>query len=105
MLKKNTKLSIIDKIHIKCDVIDGSIQNGLRQPLLFSFVLDKKQGYKVFSENKTLQKKTNKSVWNTITFYLEDDNNEEDSFEINLKRIVFVLVVDTYLLQKTFMGV
>ena len=31
-------LNTIDKIHLKCDCIDGSIQDGLRQPILFSFV-------------------------------------------------------------------
>ena len=52
--EKFTKSSTIDKIHLKCDVIDGSVQSGLRQPLLFSFVLDKKPGYKVFSEPETI---------------------------------------------------
>ena len=42
------KLSSIKKIHLKCDVIDGSIQNGLRQPILYSFVSDKPSGYNVF---------------------------------------------------------
>ena len=28
----------------KCDVIDGSIVNGLRQPILYSFKLDRKPG-------------------------------------------------------------
>ena len=37
-------LKTIDKIHLKCDCIDGSIQDGLRQPILFSFVLDKPSG-------------------------------------------------------------
>ena len=31
----------INKIHLKCNVIDGSIQDGVRQPFLFSFVMDK----------------------------------------------------------------
>ena len=35
---------------MKCDVIDGSIVDCLRQPFLFTFSLDKPQGYKVFSE-------------------------------------------------------
>ena len=70
-------LNTIDKIHLKCDCIDGSIQNGLGQPILFSFVLDKPSGYKVFSEPETIHyKEINKSVLNTKTFYLEDDNNE-----------------------------
>ena len=33
-------LSTIDKIHLNCDVIDGSFQDGVRPPILFSFVLD-----------------------------------------------------------------
>ena len=71
----------IEKIHLKCDCFDGSIQDGIRQPILFSFVLDKPSGYKVFCEPETIHyKKINKSVLNTITFYLEDDNNEEVDF-------------------------
>ena len=74
-------LNTIDKIYLKCDCIDGSIQDGLRQPILFSFVLDKASGYKIFCQPETIHyKKVNKSVLNTITFYLEDDNNEEVSF-------------------------
>ena len=74
-------LNTTDKIHLKCDCIDGSIQDGVRQPILYSFVLDKQAGYKVFSEPETIHyKKINKSVLKTITFYLEDDNNEEVDF-------------------------
>ena len=70
-----------NKIYLKCDVLDSSIVNGLRQPILFSFVLDKKPGYKVFSVPETIDyKKLNKSVLNIITIYLEDDNNEEVNF-------------------------
>ena len=66
---------------MKCDVIDGSVVNGYRQPILYSFVVDKLPVYKVFSEPETIHyKKINKSVLNTITFYLENDNNEEVNF-------------------------
>ena len=83
-------LSNTNKIHLKCDVIDGSVVNGLRQSILYSFVLDKKPGYKVFSEPETIHyKKINKSVLNTITFYLEDDNNEEVDF--NGETLTFTL--------------
>ena len=79
--QKNVDLGSANKIHLRCDVIDGSVLNGVRQPILYSFVLDKIPGYKVFSEPETIQyKKTNMSVLNTITFYLEDDNNEEVDF-------------------------
>ena len=49
-------------MHLKCDVIDGSIQNGLRQPILFSFVLDIKPGYKVFCEPETIHYKKSKQI-------------------------------------------
>ena len=47
-------LSTTNKIHLKCDIIDGSVVNGLRQPILYSFVLNKLPGYKVFSEPETI---------------------------------------------------
>ena len=43
--QKVVNLSSTNKIHLKCDAIDGSIQDGVRQPILFSFVLDKPSGY------------------------------------------------------------
>ena len=33
-----------NKIHLKCDPIDSSVVNGLRQPKLYSFVLDERPG-------------------------------------------------------------
>ena len=45
---KILNLNTTNKNHLKCDCIDGSIQNGVRQPILYSFVLDKPAGYKVF---------------------------------------------------------
>ena len=63
-------LSSTNKKHLKCDVIDWTVQNGSRQPILFSFVLDKPAGYKVFCEPETKQyKKISKPVLNTIIFY------------------------------------
>ena len=61
--QKIVNLSNTNKIHLKCDVIDWSLQDGIRQPVLFSFVLDKPSGYKVFSEPEPIHyKKRNKSV-------------------------------------------
>ena len=75
---------------MKTDVIDGCIVNGVREPILFSFVLDKPAGDKVFCEPEAIHyKKINKSVWNTITFYLEDDDNEEVNF--NGEKLAFTL--------------
>ena len=79
--QKTINLGNTSKIHLKADFIDGSVVDGLRQPILYSFVLDKTPGYKVFSEPETKHyKKTNQSVLNTIAFYLGDDNNEEVNF-------------------------
>ena len=67
---------------MKCDIIDGSVVNGLRQPILYSFVLDKLPGYKVFCEPERVHyKKIIETVLKTITFYLEDDNNGEVDFK------------------------
>ena len=34
---KILSLSTKDKIHLKCEVFDGSVVNGIREPMLFSF--------------------------------------------------------------------
>ena len=87
---KILNLNTTNKNHLKCDCIDGSIQDGVRQPILYSFVLEKPSGYKIFSEPETIHyKKINKSVLNTITFYLEDDNNKEVNF--NGETLTFTL--------------
>ena len=88
--EKIINLSSTNKIHLKSDVIDGSVVNGIRQPILFSFVLDKLPGYKVFCEPETIHyKKINKSVLNTVTFYLEDDSDKEVNF--NQETLTFTL--------------
>ena len=66
---KILNLSTLDKIHLKCDGINGSVVSGKREPIFFSFVLNKPIGYKVFCESETIHyKKVNKSVLNTTTF-------------------------------------
>ena len=88
--KINLYLNTINKIHLKSDCIDGSIQDGVRQPIIFSFVLEKPSGYKVFCEPETIHyKKINKSLLNAIAFYLEDDNNKEVNF--NGETLTFAL--------------
>ena len=76
--EKILNLGTLDKIHIKCDVIDDSLVNDKRQPLIYSFVLDKPAGYIVFCGSETIHyKNMNKSVWNTITYYSEGGDHEE----------------------------
>ena len=109
---------------MKCDVIDGNEVNGLRQPILLSFVLEKLRGFKKICEPETLHcKKINIFVLKIITFYSEDDISEEVDFNQELltftlqmikiwnfkqafkisKVILFVSVVDIDLQQQNFM--
>ena len=50
--QKNLNLGSTNKIQLKCDIIDGSVVNGLTQPILFSFVLDKYHDTKCFANLK-----------------------------------------------------
>ena len=87
---KILNLASTNKIKLKCDIIDGSVVDGVRQPILCSFELDKKPEYKMFCEPETIHyKKINKSVLNTMTFYLEDNNNTEVNF--NGETLTFTL--------------
>ena len=82
----------IDKVHSKCDCMNGSIVNGIRKPISYSFALSSPPGHKIYKEPKVKHfKKVNKSVLSHITFYLEDDdykavdfNNETVSFTCQL---------------------
>ena len=40
----------IDKVHLKCDCIQGSIVNGIREPILYSFGLSSPPGHKIYKE-------------------------------------------------------
>ena len=42
----------IDKIHLKCDCIDGSMLNGTRESILYSFALDQRPGHKVYKQSR-----------------------------------------------------
>ena len=88
-------LSSTNKIHLECNAIDGSVVDGGRQPILYSFVLDKPSGYKMFSEPETIHyKKINKSVLNTIIFYLLEDNNHKE-VDFNGETLTFTLQMNT----------
>ena len=52
--QKVVNLGSTNNIHLKCDVIDGSVVDSLRKPILYSFILDKLPGYKVFCEPETI---------------------------------------------------
>ena len=79
--EKIMKLSTVGKKHILSNVTDGSAVTGFRQTILFSFVLDKLPGQKLFYQLELLHcNKINKLVLLFITFYLENNNHEEVNF-------------------------
>ena len=57
--QKIANLSTKNKILLKRDCIYGSILDGCRQPIWYSFVLVKPAGFKVFSKPETNLYKTN----------------------------------------------
>ena len=85
----------IDKIHLKCDCVQGSIVNGKRESVLYSFAFSPPPCLKIYQEPRVkLFKKNKKSVLSHITFYFEDDDykpvdfhNEMISFTCQLIRI------------------
>ena len=78
---KPINITGIDKIHLKCDCVQGSIVNGKREPILFNFALSSPPGHKIYKEPRVkLFKKINKSVLSHITFYLEDDDHKPVDF-------------------------
>ena len=54
LAKKILSLRAKNEIHLKCDDTHGSVLNGIREPISFSFILDKPPGYKVFCEPETI---------------------------------------------------
>ena len=71
----------IDKVHLKTDCIQGSIVNGVREPILYRFALSSPPGHKIYKEPRIkLFKKVNKSILSHILFYLEDDNHKSVDF-------------------------
>ena len=45
--EKPVMIATTDKVHLKCDCVDGSIVNGIREQYLFSFNLSAPPGYKI----------------------------------------------------------
>ena len=97
--EKIKNLGTINIIYWKCDVIDSYILNGVRQPLLYSFVLDRPPAYRKFSGPETiLYRKIIKSVWNFIAFHFEDGNHKKNNF--NRDTLTFTLQMIEILTNK-----
>ena len=57
---KPINITGIDKIHLKCDCIQGSIVNGKREPILYSFALSSPPGHRIYKEPRVKLFKKNK---------------------------------------------
>ena len=58
--EKPVMVTTTDKVHLKCDCVDGSIVNGIREQILFSFNLSASPGYKIIKEPNIILYKKNK---------------------------------------------
>ena len=78
---KHINIAGIEKIHLKCDCINASIVNGIRESVLNSFAFDQPTKRKKYKEPRMkFFRKLNKSVLSRITFYLEDDDHKPVHF-------------------------
>ena len=74
--KSDERINItgMDKVYLKCDCIQGSIVNGVRESILYSFGLSSAPGHKIFIQLRIkLCNKIKKIVLSRISYYLEDD--------------------------------
>ena len=79
--EKPVMTTTTDKVHLKCDCLVGSIVNGIREQILFSFNLSAPPGYKIIQEPTTvLYKLINKIRLDTIQFFVEDSNQKRVDF-------------------------
>ena len=79
--EKPINITGLDKVHLKCDYIQGSITTGIREPILYSFAFSSIPGQIIYKEPRIkLFNKTNKSVLSHITLYFEDDDHKPVDF-------------------------
>ena len=90
--EKPVMITTTDKVHLKCDCVDGSIVNGIREQILFSFILSAPPGYKIINNPTTvLYKKINKTRLDQIQFFLEDSNHNPVDF--NNETLTFTIQI------------
>ena len=90
--EKPVMITTTDKVHLKCDCVDGSIVNGIREQILFSFNLSAPPGYKIIKEpNIILYKKINKTRLDSIQFFLED--NIHNPVDFNGETLTFTIQI------------
>ena len=90
--EKPVMITTTDKVHMKCDCVDGSIVIGIREHFLFSFILSAPLGYIIIKEpNTILYKKVNKTMFDSIQFFFEDSNHNPVDF--NTETLIFTIQI------------
>ena len=70
--EKPVMISSVDKVHLKCNCVDGSIVNGISEQILFSVNLSAPPGYIIIKNPTTvLYKKINKTILDQIQLFLK----------------------------------
>ena len=84
--KSNRPINVtgIDKVHSKCDCINGSVVNGVQRPILYSFGVSSLTGQKIYKEPRIKLPKKLEPVLSHITFYLQADGHKPVDFNNDL---------------------
>ena len=78
---KPINITAIDKTLLKCDCINGSNFNGIREYISYSFAFDNLSGQTSHEKHRIkLPKKINKSLLSHIFFWLEVDDHKAIDF-------------------------
>ena len=82
----------IDKIHLNCDKVEGSILNGKPSSILYSFEIDKSPGYKIIKNPETILYKniTSDKIESLDFSVIDDDGNKVD---FNNETITFTIQI------------
>ena len=79
--ERSSKITVSDKVHLKCDCIDGPILDGVRQSISNSFAFTSPPGHKIYKEPRIrFFKNIIKSVLSHSTIYLEDYDHKPVDF-------------------------
>ena len=75
-------ITTTDKVHLKCDCVDGSIVNDKREQnlLRFFFLVLLRDKKSIKEPNIILYKKINKTRLDKIQFFLQDNNHNRVDF-------------------------
>ena len=67
--EKPNNFTGIDKVHLKCDCIKGSIVNGCREPILYSFLSDNLPGHEIYEQIRIKSCKMINKIY-SLSYYI-----------------------------------